>query len=258
MVGWWDMGAASTIGHGFVRPRNGQFITFDVPVAGATYTELNDINSHGQMVGLYIDAGGVEHGLMQVGAAFTSIDFPASIGTEAWGINDASQIVGNHFVSSDSRSHGFLAVPVATQAMEGDLRVRPGDTLSAGYDFTIPCSHAAASVQFTSATATFQAKCVSGSGGGSIVVALTDGSYSDPANSGQWLPSGDQHSSLVYQGSVSVPNLCAGGQMSLKNGGTFSAQVQSTDSTDAMNIRWHYSARGSAGGWSGTLSFIPF
>jgi hypothetical protein len=41
-----------------------------------------------------------------------------------------------------------------------------------------------------------------------------------------WYPSGDQHSALVYQGSVSVPNVCGGGQVRLNKGGTFTAGVQ--------------------------------
>lgn len=41
----------------------------------------------------------------------------------------------------------------------------------------------------------------------------------------QWYPSGDQHSPLVYQGSITVPDLCGGGQLRLNQGGTFSAAV---------------------------------
>jgi hypothetical protein len=73
----------------------------------------------------------------------------------------------------------------------------------------------------------------------------------------QWYPSGDQHSPLVFQGSTTVPDLCGGGQMTLKQGGTFTTAVSSTDKTDSVSIRWHYSANGSAGGWSATKSVIP-
>jgi hypothetical protein len=44
-------------------------------------------------------------------------------------------------------------------------------------------------------------------------------------SSSDWLPSGDQHNALVYEGSVVVPDLCAGGQVRLDKGGTFSANV---------------------------------
>jgi hypothetical protein len=44
-------------------------------------------------------------------------------------------------------------------------------------------------------------------------------------NGGNWYPSGDQSSSLVYQGSISVPDVCNGGDVSFQNGGTFTASV---------------------------------
>ena len=114
-----------------------------------------------------------------------------------------------------------------------------------------------ADVTFYSPKVTFQAQCVSGGGGGTIVVSMPDQTYTDPASSSQWYPSGDQHSPLVFQGSTTVPDLCSGGQMTLKQGGTFTAGVGSTDTSDKVNIRWHYSANGSAGGWSGTKSVVP-
>jgi Transposase len=43
--------------------------------------------------------------------------------------------------------------------------------------------------------------------------------------SDQWYPSGTQSSPLVYQGSVTVPDLCGGGTISLAHGGTFSATL---------------------------------
>ncbi len=155
-----------------------------------------------------------------------------------------------HALQGDSISMG-------PQAMEGNLKVKPGDTVMAGYDFTMPGKHPVATVLFSGVTVTFQAKCVSGLGGGTIIVAMPDNIYTDTANNNQWLPSGDQHSPLVYQGSVTVPNLCSGGQLTLQQGGTFNAQVQSTDTTDKVNLRWHYSANGSSGSWSGTGSVIP-
>lgn len=107
-VGEYDSGSTATVGHGFVFSK-GQFTTFDVPVSGSTLTQLDDINANGQILGVYIDAGGAEHGFLQVGAMFTPIDYPGATITSAWGINSAGQIVGNHF-GSDGISHGYLAV----------------------------------------------------------------------------------------------------------------------------------------------------
>jgi hypothetical protein len=98
---------------------------------------------------------------------------------------------------------------------------------------------------------------VTGSGGGTLVVPMAAGPYTDAANSSAWYPSADQHSSLVYQGSLSVPDLCHGGQLRLQHGGTFSAVVTSTDTIDAIHVRWHYRAHGTSGSWSGTASIIP-
>jgi hypothetical protein len=181
----------------------------------------------------------------------------SNVGGTAYGWFPNEEITDLAIDSSVLRAPQGTAVSMGPQAMEKDLKVKPGDTLRAGYDFTMPGKHPAATVLFTSAMVTFQAQCVSGMGGGTIVVPIPDSSYSDPAKGNQWLPSGDQRSPLVYQGSVTVPNLCGGGQMTLKKGGTFTAQLQSTDTNDKVNIRWHYSADGSDGDWSKTNSFIP-
>jgi hypothetical protein len=143
------------------------------------------------------------------------------------------------------------------QAMEGDLKVMPGTVLLAGYDFTIPGKHPDVIVSFVEASVTFQATCVSGSGGGTIFVALPDASYPDAEDSSAWYPSGDQHSPAVYQGTALVPDICAGGKVRLQAGGTFTATALSTDPSYKVNVRWHYSANGTSGSWSGTKSVIP-
>jgi len=141
--------------------------------------------------------------------------------------------------------------------MEGDLTLSPGATLQAGYDFTMPGNHPSAIVSLIGANVTFAWRCVSGSGSGTLVVPMADQNYTDAQNSPDWYPSGDQRSSLVYQGSITVPNVCGGGPVSFQAGGTFLTGVSSTDTTDKVNVRWHYSGNGSAGGWSGTKSVVP-
>jgi hypothetical protein len=152
-----------------------------------------------------------------------------------------------------------LADPISMgpQAMEGDLKVSPGDILMAGYDFTIPGSHPAITVQLVNPAVVFQAQCVSGGDAGTIVVPLASGPIPVPQNSSAWYPSGDQHSPLVYQGSAVVPDLCGGERITLRKGGTFSAVLTATDTTRSVHVRWHYSANGSSGSWSGTGSFRP-
>ncbi len=145
-----------------------------------------------------------------------------------------------------------------TQAMNGDQKVKQGSTLSAGFDFTMPGNHPAATVGFLGSKVTFNATCASGTPGSTtITVTIPDESYVDPLNSSQWYPSGDQNSASTYQGSVTVPSFCdPGALVRLQQGGTFSTNVTSTDKKDKVNVRWHYMDV-TGGGWSGTFSVIP-
>src|SRR5579862_5665285 len=116
---------------------------------------------------------------------------------------------------------GSGTLTMGPQSMEGNLVVAPGAVLEAGYDLTIPGSHPAVSVTFSDAQFAFAARCTSGGAPVSLTVAMPDATYAVPAGSSQWFPSGDQHSSLVYQGSIVVPDVCGGGTISLQAGGTF-------------------------------------
>ena len=109
-VGEWDTGITATVGHGFVLTQ-GQYISFDVPFAGATVTQANDINAHGAIAGLYIDASGAIRGFVAEGANFTGLDYPGAASTRPWGINSAGQIVGNHFDTVNPPVRGFIAQP---------------------------------------------------------------------------------------------------------------------------------------------------
>ncbi len=113
---------------------------------------------------------------------------------------------------------------------EGGLSVRPGDTLRAGYAFTLPGKHASATISFSQATVTLQAVCHRSHhhrGGGPIVVSIADASYPAAQNSSAWVPSRDQNDASVFQGSTTVPDLCQGGSMRIRGGGTFTAMVGS-------------------------------
>ena len=112
------------------------------------------------------------------------------------------------------------------QAMEGNLQVAPGATLKAGYDFTIPGNNNSVFVTFTHPKVTFNVTCANGMtpAMSTVTVPMPTQTYQS-TNGGTWYPSGDQSSSLVYQGSISVPNLCNGGNVSFQNGGTFTATI---------------------------------
>ncbi len=111
LVGGWDSGVTSSAEHGFVCSKGRQCFSFDVPVAGgATVTQADDINAHGEIAGVYIDVNGVAHAFLVAGANFTSFDFPGATNTLAFGINSAGQIVGR-YDAADGSVHGFLAQP---------------------------------------------------------------------------------------------------------------------------------------------------
>jgi hypothetical protein len=51
-------------------------------------------NRSGQIVGLYLDSAGQQHGFELSGGVSTSIDFPGAVGTQALGVNTIGEAVG--------------------------------------------------------------------------------------------------------------------------------------------------------------------
>jgi hypothetical protein len=118
------------------------------------------------------------------------------------------------------------------QAMEGNQTVKPGTVISAGFDFTLPGNNTLHTVTFSDAQVTFPVVCAGGATPlqQSFTISLGSPSYTAPDS--KWYPSGQQSSSLVYQGSYTVPmTLCTGGgaiilgQGGSQGGGTFSATL---------------------------------
>jgi 6-phosphogluconolactonase len=116
-------------------------------------------------------------------------------------------------------------ITLGPQAMEGDLRVIPGATIKAGYDFTLPGNNKPWTVSFTEGKVVFAVRCVSGATPSAPTFTLTLPAQNYSVNNSNWYPSGERSSSLTYQGAIAAPNLCGGGQLSLKEGGTFSASM---------------------------------
>ena len=174
-----------------------------------------------------------------------------------------------NFVSTAFSSDAPVTpVVMGPQAMEGDLKVPMGSTLKVGYDFTIPGSHVAQTVSFVGAHVDFAYTCVDGPstphgvtpiGSGTLSVPMADAANLDPANSSAWYPSAKQTDASTFQGSLQLAtDLCtANGLVRLQKGGTFYAGIASDGNHEKINIRWHYSANGSAGGWSGTKGVVP-
>jgi hypothetical protein len=139
-------------------------------------------------------------------------------------------------------------------SMEGNLPVNPGDTIKAGFDFTVPGSHAADTVTFSNVSVTLPVQCPNGSTD-TLTIPIPNQTITDPANDGgDWFPSGDQNSPLVYQGSITAPsNLCGGEQGHAPQGATFTASLAAS-TNDSVHVRFHYSDN-TSGSWSGTNSY---
>jgi hypothetical protein len=117
------------------------------------------------------------------------------------------------------------SLSMGPQAMEGDLKISPGDTLMVGYDFTVPGNKASFSLTVNNPQVVFTVRCVSGASPSQSTETVSMPSQTYSVTNDQWIPSGDQHSPLVYQASITVPDLCGGGQLRLDQGGTFPANV---------------------------------
>ena len=111
------------------------------------------------------------------------------------------------------------------QAMEGNLQVAPGTTIKAGFDFTMPGNNSPWNLTFTNTQVVFAVDCVSGATPSQPTFTVTMPDQSFAASDSNWYPSGNQSSTLVYQGSIVAPNLCGGGALRLDKGGTFSTTL---------------------------------
>ena len=106
IVGIFRTSNSSTGDHSFLYA-NGSFTMLEVP--GAANTRASGINDAGQIVGRVDSAcpppfppgtciDGI-HGFLDAGGTFTTIDVPGAEATEALGINNAGQIVGDFSTS---------------------------------------------------------------------------------------------------------------------------------------------------------------
>ena len=74
---------------GFVYA-NKKFTPINFPKS--TGTQAIGINDGGDVVGLYVDSGSVQHGFVKKGKKYTSIDVSGDTSTEAWAINNKGQM----------------------------------------------------------------------------------------------------------------------------------------------------------------------
>jgi uncharacterized membrane protein len=99
--------------HGFVM-RLSDLSFAPVDVAAAMFTVPFDINTGGEIVGLYLDSNGIHHGFsvpvikasVSLGS-FQNIDFPGAVFTHAFGINDHGDIVGQWIAPHSPKCNSF-------------------------------------------------------------------------------------------------------------------------------------------------------
>jgi hypothetical protein len=124
--------------------------------------------------------------------------------------------------------NGHVVTP--KQSMEGDLRVAGQQTINYGYAFALAGAAAHQAPYYVSVTGAqivfLDIQCGAGTPlTTSLVLPLPDQTYL--ASGSSWYPSSDQYSSLMYQGSAIVSSqLCPQSTVRLKNGGVFSATVE--------------------------------
>jgi uncharacterized membrane protein len=83
------------------------FTTIDVP--GAVVTNVNGINTAGDMVGNYeTTLNGQSHGFAYSGGNFTLFDYPGASSTLAFGINDSGLISGTAYIKNGTAAVSFL------------------------------------------------------------------------------------------------------------------------------------------------------
>lgn len=89
---------------------NRAYSYFPVDYPAALATSLSGINAQGDIVGTYVDSGGVSHGFVQRDGAFSAIDVPGAAGTDARGIGPAGDIVGGYWLPGEPAAniHGYL------------------------------------------------------------------------------------------------------------------------------------------------------
>ena len=102
--------------HPYMRQPNGRFISLDLPRAETfEYFFVHGINDAGTLVGrskriggaVRTSVGSLQHGLRP-------LQFPGSVSTEGWNINQDHSVVG-YYDTADGRRHGFIARPTTKE-----------------------------------------------------------------------------------------------------------------------------------------------
>jgi hypothetical protein len=260
-VPWTAAASAATNSSPCAKSAGVQNVTYTITTPNHTVTTVTELKgnvAYGDTVtanfGVPAGCAGEQVSLASYDSGFPITDLADqqlySSDSNTFGANGGSLTV--HVVPAPTTS-GVLTL---SGSMEGNLPVKPGDTLRTGYDFTIPGAHPAETVYVSGVEVTLTVDCPDGSTE-PIAISLPNQVYQVPAGSSDWYPSGDQSSSLVYQGSFQVPaTSCGGATGHAPKGANFVATFSSTVTSNPINVRFHY-ADNTAGSWSGTPHINP-
>ena len=79
-----------------------------ISVPGSLATYAIKINDSGQIVGLYFDAQGREHGYLLSNGQYTTIDFPGAVATETLALDNKNNLtIAGDYVDASGVVHGF-------------------------------------------------------------------------------------------------------------------------------------------------------
>lgn len=158
---------------------------------------------------------------------------------------------------------GSYNLCIPTQGANEAVTGVAGDTVRAGYDFTIPGSSQPTKVAVFGAYEELTVSCADNSAPtqGTIRVAMPDYVATAPfASSNGYIPSGVQSDPATYQGSYVLPDICHGTTIDIGQPGNmlFAAQVFS-DGSQPITFRSHYNnnSLSTSGSFSASVSVTP-
>ncbi len=177
-----------------------------------------------------------------------------------WNPGDSTMVMSLDNPHSDG--HGVGLIHAGDHGIGRPLFVKAGETVLGGYDLSLADGHAAANAMLAGATVQMDISSRDGTSY-TVSVPLPDQGYSIAANDDSWLPSADQKSPLVYQGSatagaagvVTDAYLSVLGEVPAGSGaGTPGGPGLATDTGDPVNVRFHIndSDHDGTGKWSPT------
>ena len=114
---------AEGIYHAYMRSSVGRFLSIDLPNAtNLEYFFLHGLNNARAVVGRAKAVGDVPRTYVGSPLNLQELQFPGSVSTEGWNINQDGSIVG-HYDSPDGRRHGFIArlVPKSESTHFGNI-----------------------------------------------------------------------------------------------------------------------------------------